>query len=59
MRDKTSQWWYFLEHPEVPPDNNHTERESFGHASQTLRLAVKKRKVSGGFRSMERSSWYR
>lgn len=28
--------------------------ESFGHASRTLRLAVTKRKVSGGSRSMER-----
>jgi transposase len=38
--------WYFLDHPEVPPDNNLAER--------TLRLAVTKRKVSGGSRSMER-----
>ena len=43
---KTHQWWYFLDHPEVPPDNNLAER--------TLRLAVTKRKVSGGSRSMER-----
>jgi transposase len=43
--DKASQWWYFLDHPEVPPDNNLAER--------TLRLAVTKRKVSGGSRSME------
>ncbi len=41
-----SQWWYFLEHPEVPPDNNQAER--------SRRLAVTKRKVSGGSRSMER-----
>ncbi len=54
LRDKASQWWYFLENPEVPPDNNQAERESFGHASRTLRLAVTKRKVSGGSRSMER-----
>jgi transposase len=54
LRDKASQWWYFLENPEVPPDNNLAERESFGHASRTLRLAVTKRKVSGGSRSMER-----
>ncbi len=54
LRDKASQWWYFLDHPEVPPDNNQAERESFGHASRTLRLAVTKRKVSGGSRSMER-----
>jgi len=46
LRDKTSQWWYFLEHPEVPPDNNQAER--------SLRLAVTKRKVSSGSRSMER-----
>lgn len=54
LRDKASQWWYFLENPEVPPDNNQAERESFGHASRTLRLAVTRRKVSGGSRSMER-----
>ncbi|BDA70058.1 Transposase IS66 [Calothrix sp. PCC 7716] len=46
LRDKAHQWWYFLEHPEIPPDNNQAER--------TLRLAVTKRKVSGGSRSMER-----
>lgn len=46
LQDKTSQWWYFLEHPQVPPDNNLAER--------SLRLAVTKRKVSGGSRSMER-----
>lgn len=46
LRDKTEQWWYFLDHPEVPPDHNLAER--------TLRLAVTKRKVSGGSRSMER-----
>lgn len=22
LRNKTDQWWYFLDHPEVPPDNN-------------------------------------
>jgi len=54
LRDKASQWWYFLDYPEVPPDNNQAERESFGHASLTLRLAVTKRKVSGGSRSMDR-----
>ena len=43
---KAHQWWYFLDHPEVPPDNNLAER--------SLRLAVTKRKVSGGSRSMER-----
>jgi transposase len=46
LRDKASQWWYFLDHPEVPPDNNQAEL--------SLRLAVTKRKVSGGSRSMER-----
>lgn len=46
LRDKTEQWWYFLDHPEVPPDNNLAER--------SLRLAVTKRKVSGGSRSMSR-----
>ena len=45
LRNKTDQWWYFLDHPEVPPDNNLAER--------TLRLAVTKRKVSGGSRSIE------
>lgn len=46
LRDKAEQWWYFLDHPEVPPDNNLAER--------SLRLAVTKRKVSGGSRSMGR-----
>ena len=46
LRNKTDQWWYFLDHPEVPPDNNLAER--------TLRLAVTKGKVSGGSRSIER-----
>lgn len=46
LRNKATQWWYFLDHPEIPPDNNLAER--------TLRLAVTKRKVSGGSRSMER-----
>ena len=46
LRDKAEQWWYFLEDPSVPPDNNLAER--------SLRLAVTKRKVSGGSRSMER-----
>lgn len=44
LRDKAAQWWYFLDHPEVPPDNNRSER--------SLRLAVTKRKVCGGSRSM-------
>lgn len=46
LRDKAQQWWYFLDHPQIPPDNNLAER--------SLRLAVTKRKVSGGSRSMER-----
>ena len=46
LRDKYNQWWYFLDHPEVPPDNNLAER--------SLRLAVTKRKVSGGSRSLSR-----
>lgn len=46
LRDKADQWWYFLDHPEIPPDNNLAER--------MLRLAVTKRKVSGGSRSMQR-----
>ena len=46
LQDKADQWWYFLEDPSVPPDNNLAER--------SLRLAVTKRKVSGGSRSMER-----
>ncbi len=46
LRDKADQWWYFLEDPAVPPDNNLAER--------SLRLAVTKRKVSGGSRSMAR-----
>jgi transposase len=46
LRDKAHQWWYFLDHPEIPPDNNLAER--------SLRLAVTKRKVSGGSRSMFR-----
>ncbi len=40
LRNKADQWWYFLDHPEVPPDNNRSER--------SLRLAVTKRKVCGG-----------
>jgi transposase len=46
LRDKYDQWLYFLDHPEVPPDNNLAER--------SLRLAVTKRKVSGGSRSLAR-----
>jgi transposase len=46
LQDKAHQWWYFLDYPEIPPDKNLAER--------TLRLAVTKRKVSGGSRSMKR-----
>jgi transposase len=46
LQDKAAQWWYFLDCPEVPPDNNLAER--------SLRLAVTKRKVCGGSRSMPR-----
>ena len=46
LRAKAEQWWYFLDHPEVPPDNNQAER--------SLRLAFTKRKVCGGSRSMSR-----
>ena len=46
LEDKRQQWWYFLKHPHIPPDNNLAERY--------LRLAVTKRKISGGSRSMER-----
>lgn len=46
LKLKADQWWYFLDHPTVPPDNNLAER--------ALRLAVTKRKVSGGSRSMAR-----
>ncbi|MDV2997240.1 MAG: IS66 family transposase ISAva2 [Chroococcidiopsis sp. SAG 2025] len=49
LREKAHQWWYFLDHPQIPPDNNLAER--------TLRLAVTKRKVSGGSRS--NTSWLR
>ena len=46
LRDKFDHWWYFQGPPEVPPDNNLAER--------SLRLAVTKRKVSGGSRSLSR-----
>ncbi|NEO01478.1 MAG: transposase [Moorea sp. SIO3I7] len=46
LKQKAAQWWYFLDHPQVPPDNNLAERSK--------RLAVTKRKVSGGSRSEER-----
>jgi len=46
LKEKAKQWWYFLDHPEIPPDNNLAER--------LIRLAVTKRKISGGSRSMMR-----
>jgi transposase len=46
LRDKAKQWWYFLDDPSVPDDNNLAER--------SLRPSVTKRKVSGGSRSMKR-----
>ena len=46
LRDKAKQWWYSLDDPSVPPDNNLAER--------SLRSSVTKRKVSGGSRSMKR-----
>jgi transposase len=42
LRDKAEQWWYFLDHPEIPPDNNLSER--------SLRLTVTKRKGVSLFR---------
>ncbi|NEO65761.1 MAG: IS66 family transposase [Moorea sp. SIO4G2] len=45
LRNKSDQWWYFLDYPQVPPDNNRAER--------SLRLAVTKRKVAGGSRSWD------
>jgi transposase len=45
LKNKSAQWWYFLENPHVPPDNNRAERN--------LRLAVTKGKVCGGSRSMD------
>jgi transposase len=45
LKKKAAQWWYFLDDPNVPPDNNRAERN--------LRLAVTKRKVCGGSRSMD------
>ena len=40
LRDKAHQWWYFLDHPEVPTDHNLAEG--------TLRLAVTTAKRSVG-----------
>jgi transposase len=44
LKKKSAQWWYFLDDPHVPPDNNRAEGN--------LRLAVTKRKVCGGSLSM-------
>ena len=30
LRHKYDQWWYFLDHPQVPPDNNLAERSLRG-----------------------------
>jgi len=38
LRDQAEQWWYFLNDPSVPPDNNKAER--------SLRLAGLKQKLS-------------
>ena len=46
LRDKADPWWYFQGPPEVPQDFNQAER--------SLRLAVTKRKISGGSRSLDR-----
>ena len=45
LKKKASQWWYFIDDPHVPSDNNRAERN--------LRLAVTKRKVCGDSRSMD------
>ncbi len=47
LQEKAHQWWYFLDHPEIPPDNNLAYRDRNANA-------VTKKKVSGGSRSMER-----
>ena len=35
LRDKYDSWWYFLKHPEVPPDNNLAERALRARCHQT------------------------
>ena len=45
LRSRADQWWFFLDNPHIPPDNNLAER--------AIRLAVTKRKVSGGSRSLD------
>jgi transposase len=45
LKTNAHQWWHFLDHPEIPPDNNRSER--------ALRLAVTKRKICGGSCSMQ------
>ncbi|WP_445251586.1 MULTISPECIES: hypothetical protein [unclassified Microcoleus] len=46
LPDKAKQWWYFLDESSMSPDNNLAEL--------SLWLAVTKRKVFGGDRSMKR-----
>jgi transposase len=55
QHDKIQHWWYFFEYPEVPSVNNLAEREAcrLGHCVPFC-LAVTKRQVSGGSRSMNR-----
>lgn len=62
LRDQAKQWWYFLKHPQIPPDNivarSFAEETSAGSllnlAERCLRTAVTKRKVCGGSRSLHR-----
>ncbi|NEO05422.1 MAG: hypothetical protein F6K51_07525 [Moorea sp. SIO3I8] len=28
LKEKASQWWYFLDHPQVPPDNKKRRKVS-------------------------------
>ena len=55
QHDKIQHWWYFFEYPEMPSVNNLAEREAcrLGHCL-SLCLAVTKRQVNGGSRSMNR-----
>jgi transposase len=56
LKLKADQWWYFLDHPEIPPDNNLAERAlseevrgGFLRKNKSrLRLAVTKRKAAFG-----------
>lgn len=62
LRDQAKQWWYFLKHPQIPPNNivarSFAEETSAGSllnlAERCLRTAVTKRKVCGGSRSLHR-----